>query len=198
MPGIAGHPGAMTVRPLGFLLCSLGLHLALFWPAPRGTGPFESGVVHARSVAPVSVQLIAERKPEPAPQPAPVTKAEPPTATKDTNNASKQSAPPAAPAYQPQGRLTRVPAPMPGTDLTVEPLPFSVKIEFTVLVDARGAVADVTYPPQPGRLTRVFADRVVERLKTARFTPGEIDGKPVPSELKMTIVTEQLPTSDAR
>jgi hypothetical protein len=198
MPGIAGRPSAMTVRSLGFLLCSLGLHLALFWQAPPGTGPFESGVVRAYSVAPVTVQLIPERKPEPAPQPAPVAKAESAAATKDTNNASKQSAPPAAPAYQPPGRLTRLPAPMPGTDLSVEPLPFAVKIEFTVLVDDHGAVADVTYPPQPGRLTRVFADRVVERLRAARFTPGEIDGKPVASALKMTVVTEPPQPSDAR
>ncbi|MDB5762388.1 MAG: hypothetical protein JWQ21_1383 [Herminiimonas sp.] len=98
--------------------------------------------------------------------------------------------------YLPLGRLTRLPVPVADIDLNVAEISdvaLPGTIELTVLINADGTVADVVMPIKNER-TRVFADRVAERFKSARFIPGEMDGRAIKSRLEITVVYEDLQT----
>lgn len=97
--------------------------------------------------------------------------------------------------YLPAGRLTRLPAPLSHVDLNVaaiNQIAFAGKIELTVLIDASGRVADVisSIESEEGR---AFAEHVAARFKSSRFSPGEVNGKAVKSQLQITVVSERPP-----
>lgn len=102
--------------------------------------------------------------------------------------------------YFPAGRLTRLPAPRGDIDLNVpaiNDIAYAGQIELSVLIDDNGIVADVlTSMETESESMHLFADRVAERFKSARFIPGEINGKAVKSRLQITVVSENLPSSE--
>lgn len=57
------------------------------------------------------------------------------------------------------------------------------------MIDMDGTVANIRIPAQSGD-AEIFAAHVAERFRLARFSPGEIDGRPVRSEMKIKIVSE--------
>jgi hypothetical protein len=99
--------------------------------------------------------------------------------------------------YMPAGLLTRLPAPLADIDLdapVIENTAVTGKIDLTVLIDATGTVSDVIASVETENL-RAFSERVAERFKSARFTPGEINGNPVKSQLRISVVSETLSTN---
>lgn len=101
--------------------------------------------------------------------------------------------------YLPSGRLTRLPSPVNEIDLNIAEIDAAAMagvIELTVLVKADGTVAHVSTFVQDDK-ARQFADLIASRFLSARFFPGEIDGKAVNSEFKVTVVSEPIPTSPA-
>lgn len=93
------------------------------------------------------------------------------------------------------GTLTRRPLPVDDVDLDVraiDEVAITTTIELTVLVDVDGTVAGVsTAVDDP--TAKIFAERVAERFLKVRFRPGEIDGKSVRSEWRITVVSEPAP-----
>jgi hypothetical protein len=101
--------------------------------------------------------------------------------------------------YLSAGRLTRAPRPVTDIDLNdpaLNNLAFTGELELTLLIDVDGTVANVVIPVQSGSGEN-FANHIAERFRHARFSPGEIDGKRVRSEMKIKVVSED-PTADAR
>jgi len=92
------------------------------------------------------------------------------------------------------GRLTRLPVPITDIDLNVAGINDSDvtgKVELTVLVDGAGAVVDVI-PAIEMESARAFAERIAARFRIARFKPGEINGKAVNAQLRITVVSESI------
>ena len=65
---------------------------------------------------------------------------------------------------------------------------------MTILVNEAGIVIDVI-PVIGSESARAFVERVAQRFKSTRFTPGEINGKAVKSQVRITVVSENLPVS---
>lgn len=102
-------------------------------------------------------------------------------------------------SYSPSGRLTRMPSPVIDIDLNVAEIDaaaMAVVIELTVLVKSDGTVADVSTFMQDDK-ARHFADLIASRFLSARFSPGEIDGKAVNAEFKVTVISEPVATPSA-
>jgi len=99
--------------------------------------------------------------------------------------------------YAIAGHLTRLPAPITDIDLNVPGINDSDvtgKVELTVLIDRNGNVTDVI-PVVEMESARVFAERVAQRFRMAQFKPGEIDGKAVNAQLRITVMSESLTES---
>lgn len=103
----------------------------------------------------------------------------------------------ATPDFLPPGRLTRLPTPLGEIDLDVPALnqfSFTGALEFSILIDENGVVVDVlSLAETEGEA--IFSDRVAERFKHARFSPGEIDGRAVKSQVRIMVVSEDLSAS---
>ncbi len=181
-----------------FLLGSICLHLAVFSPLWQAAS-FEQGVARgAKSVVPsrtpLQVHLVAQQNTQA--EQKEVTAAADAADVPAIGTPASSGAAVASAGYLPAGRLTRVPGPLGDFDLNVALLndaAITAKIELTVLIDAHGLVADVIVPPQADAKTTSFAQSVAQRFKNARFSPGEIDGKAVQSQLRITVVSEILP-----
>ena len=200
----------MGRRLVKFLLCSLCVHFALFW-ALWHTGPAKWGTARnadslVASASPLRVTIAAPKK-TPVPQPTlPVEKSAHPTPaelplttpevqppeTRDLVNATSQN-------YVPTGLLTRLPRPVTHIDLNtaaINEVAIAGEIKLTILINVNGAVDEVIASAEDEN-TREFADRVAERFKYARFMPGEINGKAVKSELRISVVGGSVDTSGA-
>lgn len=201
----------MNARSIKFSLCSLGIHCALFWLI--GQEVMEHGVargmksmmperpmltarlvVDEKSVTPMPVHALAGTNPAAAPvSPVEIKKIRnsslaervPETASPNTGN------------YSAVGRLTRLPEPVVDIDLNVagiNDIADAGKIEMTILVNEAGIVIDVI-PVIGSESARAFVERVAQRFKSTRFTPGEINGKAVKSQVRITVVSENFPVS---
>lgn len=96
--------------------------------------------------------------------------------------------------YLPAGGLTRLPAPLSEIDLNlpaINGIEVAGQIDLTILIDAKGMVADVISSVEAEHL-RALSERVAARFKSARFIPGEINGIAVKSRLQITVVSENL------
>ena len=122
-----------------------------------------------------------------------VTAQETAAETKEMGNPAKQvSENVSFQGYFPAGRLTRLPDPITDIDLnitSIDEVALEGEIELTILIDIDGIVVDVSTSVDQGS-ARVFADRVATCFRSTRFTPGEINGKAVRSQLKIKIVSE--------
>lgn len=99
--------------------------------------------------------------------------------------------------YIPTGRLTRLPFPLVDIDLNVtaiDEVAFEGAIELIILVEADGTVTNVSTTVDHDSV-REYADRVAARFLSARFSPGEIDGKAVRSKVQITVVSEPVAPS---
>lgn len=94
--------------------------------------------------------------------------------------------------YLHSGQLTRLPVPAEEINLNVpeiEESPVIGLVDLTILIEANGDVSHVISFPQNDGLRR-FAQQVADIFQRARFTPGEINGQPVRSQLQITVVSE--------
>ena len=97
--------------------------------------------------------------------------------------------------YFSAGQLTRQPYPLGDIDLSdaaIDEVATEGAVELTILVDEYGVVIDVRMSAE-GNAAREFLDRISLRFQGVRFSPGEIDGRAVKSELKVVIVSESNP-----
>jgi len=89
-------------------------------------------------------------------------------------------------------RLTRLPTPLTDIDLNateIDEVALEGEIELTLLIDADGTVTDILTSVDQDN-ARIFADRVAARFQNARYSPGEINGTAVRSQLRIKIVSE--------
>ncbi|MGV3741388.1 MAG: hypothetical protein ACO1NO_03650, partial [Burkholderiaceae bacterium] len=97
--------------------------------------------------------------------------------------------------YLPIGRLTRLPMLIGEIDLNVPDISavaIGRELILTIMINTDGTVAAVESTDE-SEDARVFAQRVAERFKHARFVPGEIDGIAVKSQLRIVVVGKTLP-----
>lgn len=202
----------MNARLLNFSLASLCVHIAVPWLLLHA-GAFERGA--ARGMASMermlTIELVsgedrlhaaatAQSKdmfPMPEPDSSIDTAAEPPAsppaAASDIADAAQTAV---ARDYATPGRLTKLAAPLSDIDLNVPDISasgFRGEANLTLLIDTDGSVADVIGGEGlPGQDD--FARHVAARFRSALFMPGEIDGKPVKSQLPITVVSENPAT----
>ncbi len=103
---------------------------------------------------------------------------------------------PTLPEYLDTGRLTRLPAPATEVDLNIaelQAMSLTGFVKLTILIEANGTVSHVLSSAENDDL-RDFAQQVAEIFKRARFIPGEVNGKPVRSQLDITVVSEESAT----
>ncbi len=102
--------------------------------------------------------------------------------------------------YVMAGRLTRLPVPMTDIDLNVVGINDSDvigKVELTVLINSDGTVADVV-PVVEMESASAFAERVAQRFRIARFMPGEVNGKAVNAQVRITVVSESFAETERK
>lgn len=198
----------MNARMATFLVCSLCLHLALLSLVGE-SAPFRAAVQGARSLRPaLTVYLAAsdrivqrrasiesEKPNHPTKLPAPeeIKPSDMATPTVPLKHAAGVAAPAAQLTYVSPGMLTRLPAPITDIDLSTADVTesgFEGKLDLTILIDTDGNVVDVT--TANGReFPSSFLEAVSARFKRARFSPGEVDGKAVNSQLRIMVVSER-------
>lgn len=202
----------MTMRLTEALFCSLCLHLAAIWVFRHGTPAEyllilrgEDNAVAARANVLMATLLTARTvsatiPAHPLPENKIAVKPEKPLDRDSAKSEESNSFDPAeALPYLPAGRLTRPPVLLSDIDLNVAEiteLAHPGRIELTILIDANGLIADVL-PSVENADMRLFADRVAARLSSVRFLPGELEGNPVKSQLKIIVVSEDLPAGTA-
>lgn len=192
----------MIEKLMKALVISLFAHAAILWMFSLQTFNdygVANGANKTTSSHPMTVKIIAA-KPASAPlqleakeESAPVTTLEPPMkvaesmSSADTLLERKRTE-----NYVSPGRLTRPPVPLEEVDLNVAPIDevaVAGSFELTLLIDETGQVVDVLMPDDSNG-TSLYASRVTERFKKARFVPGEINGISVKSRLPITVVSE--------
>lgn len=193
----------MNARLVKIFLCSLFIHLVGLWFLWQRE-PIEYDAARnmrssGTSPSILAVRIVAsERKQKQATSQSLgkeilVATQETTAETKEVGNSAKQASENVSfEGYYPAGRLTRLPAPLTDIDLNVtaiDEVALEGEIELMILIDVDGTVVDVSTSVGQDS-TRAFADRVMGRFQSARFTPGEIDGKAVRSQLKIKVVSE--------
>jgi hypothetical protein len=207
----------MSLPRVGFCVFSVCLHVAalpLLWQHTsfmRGAASAGTGLDRAPAVLrvamvsndmtrqPIAPTMTHRKDAAKEPQPIPVLAAAysfagaAPSIQAAADPVFEQGPVAAIPdGYSPQGRLTRLPAPVADIDLDVPELSNSGiagTIDMTLFINANGTVANVLASVTEDQM-HAFAQLVAERFKNSRFLPGEIDGKAVNSMLKITVVSE--------
>lgn len=201
----------MNVRLFNFALCSICVHIAVPWLLLHA-GTFELGIARGMDNIQqvLSVKIITEEIDRQATARVTVdtTSSLDPAASVDEmpvpSTSQKAEAAAVAAAlqtaadhdYATAGRLTRLPSPLYDIDLNVPEISasgFRGEARLTLRIDADGSVADVISSDEPPALNE-FTERVAARFRSARFVPGEIDGRPVKSQLQITVVSENPDT----
>lgn len=99
--------------------------------------------------------------------------------------------------YFPVDRLTRRPFPLSHIDLNVsviDEVAHEGAIELTIMVEVDGTVSNVLTSVDHDSAS-LYTERIAARFRSALFSPGEIDGKPVKSKVQITVVSEPLSQS---
>lgn len=192
-----------------FSICSLCLHFAVISLFSH-VRPFEYGSarINQRAQSTVAVRLVPgdekSRLPavqEPQEQEAAIAHENPgpqPTvpAIEEARTSETESAAPID-EFLSSGQLTQRPTPLSQIDLNIDEIseiPFSGTIDLTIRIDIDGSVVDVTASTD-AKDADEFIEQVSARFKKARFTPGEINGRPVRSQLRVTVFSETVPSS---
>lgn len=210
-PGVPCRPG-MKSHAAMFALFSLGLHVLgvavlrteTSVDAVTGTPLSSTGSVMQASILPeqeladtMALGLAfgdpdrtAERDPE---------KSSPPISSQAPTLSSRQDAQKAEiqasssdQDYFSAGLLTRLPVPVTNIDLDVAEIrevAASETLTLTILIDADGTVIEAA-STNADDASSVFATRVAEIFKRARFNPGEINGKAVKTRLEINVMSE--------
>ena len=202
----------MNAASVKFFLFSLGIHFALFWLLwQKGSIEYEAALSKPGASA-TSVVWTARVVPKgngsavAIPHHAPVVTEQQPITELRVNAAATYPLAESDPEtdseheYVLAGRLTRLPVPITKIDLNVDGINDSGvtgKIELTVLVNHDGTVA-AAMPVVEMDSARAFAERVAQRFRLARFRPGEVDGKAVNAQLRITVVSEQSEKVDTQ
>jgi hypothetical protein len=209
--GKNASPDMSSTASAKFLLSSICIHFALFWllwhngtveygtASSRKMSTSKTDVLTARLILDenLSAQVINRTLNEIAPS----ARTELPIQSDESDNTAEVA--PQAVAYQDYltaGNLTRLPEPITEIDLDVagiNDILVTGKVELTVLINEAGMVVDII-PEVEMENEREFAEVVAQRFRSAHFTPGEINGRAVNSQLKITVVSEVLPIIDGR
>jgi hypothetical protein len=206
----------MPPRLATFLLISLGFHLAGLFLLQRD-GHFQYGSTHGASAPGIAspaltVSIVAEHYAEiqtatVLPAPALAEPISPPITPIETELGNGTALPGAsakesdALEYLAAGQLTRLPVPITDVDLNVaaiNDIAIDGEIKLTLFVNTDGEIDYVVSSLDKNEAARVFADRIKERFKNAHFTPGEINGKAVNSQIRITVISESLPGMERR
>jgi hypothetical protein len=199
------------IRRIPFILCTIALHLIALWWSwqhvsgeglashtdSKGSGASVLNIhfVQHQHTPPQTAKSsvspdAGSRFPEPAVITSPMSETdllpvgyETTQPTEDTRESVE---------YVSSGRLTRLPTPLEDIDLDlpdISGIAANGMVEMTLFIDSSGSVADVLALADTEDL-RLFSNLVAERFRKARFAPGEINGRPVKSQLKITVVSE--------
>lgn len=158
---------------------SLLLHLVLLWPVTAPPGARNSDA--SGTPQPTLTAVL----PVPAAAPAPPAPTTPPAAK-----------PPAAPApdargHYPAAQISRPPRPLSSIDLNLPEarlLTAPGRLLLTLWIDAEGVV--VAFQVDAPDLPEEYATAVAETFSAARYAPGVLLGRKVPSVLRLEIVHE--------
>ncbi|HZY19501.1 MAG TPA: energy transducer TonB [Ramlibacter sp.] len=182
---------------------AIALHagLLLGWPtaaapAPPATGP-GGGKLKLRHVPAPQAPAAAPLAPQPAAvgavQAAKLPPASPPPAPSVPQDTAAPLAAPAAqpagePEYLPRSRLTVPPRPR---DEVSIPFPDEVKgvvdlkVRVALFIDEAGTVQRVKL--ETADVPPVFAEAVQKAFLATRFSPGELDARPVRSQVRIEV-----------
>lgn len=185
---------------LASLTVSLALHTAIFLTIDWGIAPHPHKPLQPEAFSGLHVVLQSPPLPDIAtPQAAPLVL--------DT---SQQNAPPAGPFEDPSSGNITVPLPAPpqyrsGAELDSRPHPSGavvVPYPATELTELKGSVVIVLYISASGaidnleliesNLPETFGQAAIEAFRSAPMQPGEKDGQPVPSRMKIMVDFERL------
>lgn len=214
MPAVAdtGSPAAAwsrdleSVRLLAALALSCLLHAAVvflpflgkstkethFVPAGRQLPPqvinatLAPAAAHNFSAANVPARTDAAPDPSAKDRPAAVAR---PATERHAEGAGLLPLP--APAYYTTDQLSKRPQPLGAADLDapeIRPIIASGKLVLKLWINEFGAVADVTV--EKSELPGMFAQSAVEAFKGMRFTPGERNGQPVGTVMRIEVTYE--------
>jgi hypothetical protein len=95
-------------------------------------------------------------------------------------------------SFFPATQLTRLPFPITEIDLNadnIDEVAVGGQIELSILIDEAGRVVDVSVR-EGGAESPVFAERVARRFFDSKFSPGEINGQRVRSQLLISVISE--------
>jgi hypothetical protein len=188
------------LRALGWSICLHAAAAAAFWRV----GPVEGNGIQGRESAVrrqvLAVRLVPQAQSaeflEQAPKSTmPANHDSRPVST--TSVSGEESGVQAADTddYVPAGKLTRMPAPLGDVhfgEFDIDPSGLPASIEIGLLIEASGLVSDVVAQSRADK-EAVFLERIADRFKRVRFSPGEIDGRPVRSQVQVIIVIETEP-----
>lgn len=168
-------PGPAGARPAP----AQGSALSVWLAAPRPAVP-DAGA---------EVPQVPE--PEPATAGEPVTRAEAPAAgTQEGARDERASIP--APAYLPTSVLSRSPRPL--TEPVFPPDEGAAragKVLLELYVSERGDVDEATVIDAD--LPQVDSQRARDAFRALRFSPGELDGKPVAARMRIEVSFDAAP-----
>ena len=203
-PGSAGiGPGAGLGRTASVQVRAVPLSAPTAPTAPTpltaSTAPSDATQPTASESAPASVPASASAPPSPAAAPALTAVADgldpeqwPPTGAGPVDAADQ--------AYWPRSLLTRPPAPQQSIDLLYPALAPSGRFRavLTLFIDEQGVVQRVRIDEaDDSGLPPVLEDAARQTFLRSSFTPGEIDGRPIRSRLRIEVeyATESLQDS---
>lgn len=192
-----------------FSICSLCLHFAVISLFSH-VRPFEHGSarINHRAQSTVAVRLVpGDEKPllsalqqrqeleAVAADEKPSSQLTAPAIEEVSTPIAERTAP--TDEFLSSGQLTQRPTPLSQIDLNIDEIseiPFSGMVDLIIRIDVDGSVVDVTASTDAKNADE-FIERVSARFKSARFRPGEVNGRPVRSELRVTVMSEAVPSS---
>lgn len=181
----------------GFLLMSALLHAAVILSAFSTMSSMPAHETPRLGPTSVSVRLLPAAGSVIAASPSAQVQASGPTVSTEVTSEPSARDPQRASQpdnWLPSGRLTRLPMPLDAVDLDQPDMQlagFTGRIELIVLIDRHGRVAHVrTASTEPA--AQAFAKQAAGRFRSARFTPGEVDGVAVNAILKISVVSERI------
>jgi hypothetical protein len=196
----------MVSRSASLLLASALMHLSAVAflaqsdSAQRGFAGDGNAAGPPSTMSIVPVADMADESLSPAPHAAEAAMPdEPPAGTVMPATLPRYDTPTPPAEYLPRGKLTRAAHPLEEIDLNDASLGesgFEGEIELVLLIERDGRVGEVIVPAVDDRVA-AFAERAAARFRAARFSPGEVDGRPVRSELRIKVVSER-PVSSGR
>ena len=195
-PARSTGPAKLSIF-VGFLLMSTLLHAAVLVCAFRTTASLPTHEAPRLGPTSVSVRLLPAAGSVMTATPSAQLQASGPTVSTEVTSEPSARDPQRASQpdkWLPSGRLTRLPVPLDAVDLDQPDMHltgFAGRIELILLIDRHGRVAHVrTASGEPA--AQAFAEQAAGRFRSARFTPGEVDGVAVNAILKISVVSERI------